>query len=89
MGEFSEETGNTSEAARHQYVLVATLCLSVCQMERSLPHSPLTSQCQELHGNFHLLKRPLLQRNPIKFKSCRCFNAVHACKASGFASYSQ
>ena len=39
MGEFPEETRDTPEAAKRQCVQVVTLCLSVCQMERSLPHS--------------------------------------------------
>ena len=39
MGKFPEETRDTPEAAKRQCVQVATLCLSVCQMERSLPHS--------------------------------------------------
>ena len=39
MGEFPEETRDTPEAAKRQCVQVVTLCLSVCQIERSLPHS--------------------------------------------------
>ena len=39
MGEFLEETRDTTEAAKRQCVQVAAPCLSVCQMECSLPHS--------------------------------------------------
>ena len=89
MGKFSEETGDTSEATKGQFVLVANLCLSVCQRERSLtplpPNEPVPATSQE----FPPPKEAAVAEKPSqqKSKSCRCFNSVYACKASGFASY--